>query len=313
MGFVMKKVKKFFKNNYVVIIPFLTTLFLYFFGAFINKIYPFGEETFLYSDMFEQYISYFNYVKDAILNGESLFSSFSFSLGQNFYGILTYFCMSPLNIIILLSSKESLPFFILFIVSLKLALSSMNMAILLKTKLKSNLSIIIFAIIYGFMTYNLVYSTNIMWLDPVYLLPVIILGLEKLEKGKPLLYLVTLTLSICANYYISFSVCIFLVIYFIYYSLLNKTDFKKFLLNFIKYSIISALLSAVILVPSIFNMIGGKLETTSADFSFNLIYNPINLLYKFLVSDAKILLSDLPFITSSFSVNYHVLILQKYY
>ena len=298
----MRELKKFVKNNYIVIISFLATLFLYFGNTLLNKIYPFGNETFIYSDMYEQYVTYFNYLRDMILSGESLFASFSFSLGQNFYGILTYFCISPLNLIFLLSNNANMPAFILIVVALKLALSSMNMAILLKTKLKSNLSIFVFSLIYGLMTFNITYSVNVMWLDPVYLLPLIVLGLERIAKGKPILYIVTLTIAMCSNYYISFSVCIFLILYFIYYSLLNKVEFKKFLFNFIKYSIISALLSAVVLIPTIFNMIAGKLETTGTDFSFDIMYNPINLLYKFLVSDSKFILNDLPQMTSSLLV-----------
>ena len=301
MGFVMKRVISFVKNNYIIILSFLTTFFIYFLSAFVNKIYPFGTKTFIYSDMFEQYISYFNYVRDAILHGETLFSSFSFTLGQNFYGILTYFCLSPLNLLFLLGTKANLPTFVLLIVTLKLALSSMSMAILLRTKLKNKFVIFIFSVIYSLMTYNLTYSTNVMWLDVVYLLPLIILGLERLEE-KPMLYLITLTIAICSNYYISFPVCIFLVIYFIYYTISNKTNFKKILFNFIKYSIIAALLSSVVLIPTVFNMLSGKFETTPADFSFDIIYNPYYLIYKFLVSDFKVLLTDMPHITSSLLV-----------
>ena len=298
----MRDLKKFIKNNYIVIISFLATLFLYLCNALINKIYPFGSETFIYSDMFEQYVSYFNYVRDMILSGENILASFSFSLGQNFYGILTYFCTSPINVLFLFSNSANIPAFILAVVAIKLALSSMNMAILLKTKLKSNISILVFSLIYGLMTFNITYSVNVMWLDPVYLLPLIILGLEKLSKGKPILYLVTLTIAMCSNYYIAFPVCIFLVMYFFYYALLNKVEFKKFLFNFIKYSLLAAILSSVILIPTAFNMVAGKLETTGTDFSFELRYNPIYLLYKFLVSDSKILLDDLPQLTSSLLV-----------
>lgn len=298
----MKRIKLFVKNNYIIIIPFFTTLFLYLLNAIINKIYPFGNETFIYSDMSEQYSIYFSYIKDIIFSGNSLFSSFSFSLGQNFYGIFTYFCASPLNIIFLFSTRETIPIFVLILVLLKLSLASMNMAILLRTKLKNNISIFMFSILYGLMSYNLVYSTNIMWLDPMYLLPLIILGFEKMLAGKPKLYLITLTLAMCSNYYIAFSVCIFLIIYFIYYSLLNKISLKKGIYIFIKYSIIATLLSAVILLPTIFNMLDGKFETTDADFSFKLLYNPLYLFYRFLAGDVKIVMSDLPFITSSLIV-----------
>ena len=298
----MKRIKLFVKKNYIVIIPFFTTLFLYLLNAFINKIYPFGEETFIHSDMMEQYAIYFSYLKDAFVSGNNLFSSFSFSLGQNFYGIFTYFCASPLNIIFLFSTKSTIPIFILLLVSLKLALASMNMAILLRSKLKNNLSIFIFSIVYGLMGYNLTYSVNIMWLDPMYLLPLIILGMEKMIKGKPLLYVIALTLAMCSNYYIAFSVCIFLAIYFIYYHLLDKKDFKKHLYLFIKYSLIATLLSSVILIPTLFNMLDGKFVTTPADFSFKTLYNPIYLIYRFFVGDNKNLMSDMPNISSSLIV-----------
>lgn len=298
----MKRMKLFVKKNYIIIIPFFATFFLYLIGVILNKIYPFGNQIFIYSDMAEQYAVYFGYIKNMLLTGNNLFSSFSFSLGQNFYGILTYFCASPLNIIFLLSNIETMPIFVLALVMIKISLSSMTMAILLRSKLKNNLSILIFSVLYGLMTYNLVYSTNIMWLDPMYLLPLIVLGLEKLIDGKPMLYLVTLTLAMWTNYYIAFPVCIFLIMYFIYYELINKGEFKKHLISFIKYSIIAFLLSAVILIPTAFNMFVGKLETTSADFSFNLMYNLKFLIYKFLVGDVKNILSDLPFITSSLIV-----------
>ncbi len=298
----MKRIKKFVKNNYIIIIPFFTTLFLYLLNAIINKIYPFGNETFIYSDMSEQYAIYFGYLKDVLISGNNLFSSFSFTLGQNFYGIFTYFCSSPLNIIFLLSTKSTIPIFIFILVLLKLSLASMNMAILLRTKLKNNLSIFIFSILYGLMSYNLTYSVNIMWLDPMYLLPLIVFGLERMFKEKPLIYVLALTLAMCSNYYIAFPVCIFLAIYFIYYHLLNKENFKKHLWQFIKYSLVAVLLSSVILIPTIFNMLDGKFETTASDFSFKLMYNPLYLIYRFFVGDNRDLMKDNPFITSSLIV-----------
>ena len=116
----MERVKLFVKKNYIIIIPFFTTLFLYLINTIVNKIYPFGNDTFIYSDMSEQYAIYFSYLKDCIMSGNNLFSSFSFSLGQNFYGIFTYFLSSPLNVIFLLSTKSTIPIFILFLVIFKL-------------------------------------------------------------------------------------------------------------------------------------------------------------------------------------------------
>lgn len=55
-----------------------------------------------------------------------------------------------------------------------------------------------------------------MWLDCIFLFPLIALGLEKLvTEGKYRLYCISLALCILSNYYISIMVCIFLVLYFL--------------------------------------------------------------------------------------------------
>ena len=298
----MKRIKGFIKRNYLFIISFFLTLFLYFLILIFNR--NLSNETILYSDMYEQYSVFFNYLRDSILNKAGLFNSFSFSLGQNFYGILTYFCISPLNLILLFSSSANMPYFILILVLLKFGLASGTMSIYLKSKYGNNLFIILFSLLYGLMAYNLTYYVNIMWLDCVYLLPLIILGFEKLIKSdKSLLYIITLTLAIITNYYIAFSICIFLIIYFIYYILLNRINkVKKQLLKFARCSIIAVLLSSIVLIPTVFNMLDGKFVNTTSTVSFSLSYNPFYLIYKFIVGDNKILLSDLPLITSSIVV-----------
>ena len=60
------------------------------------------------------------------------------------------------------------------------------------------------------------YNWNVMWLDCIFLFPLIALGLEKLvSEGKFKLYVISLGLCILSNYYISIMVCIFLVLYFL--------------------------------------------------------------------------------------------------
>lgn len=300
----MKRIKGLLKENYIIIISFFITLFLYFLILILNK--NLSIETILYSDMYEQYSIFFNYVRECIFNNQGLFNSFSFSLGQNFYGILTYFCLSPLNIILFFSNSSNMPYFMLALVLMKFGLSASTMAYYLKQKYSNKKTIILFSMLYGLMAYNLTYYVNIMWLDCVYLLPLIILGLEKMiDKNKPLLYIISLTLAIYSNYYIAFSICIFLIIYFLYYVFLirisKKVIFRK-LLSFIKNSLIAVLLSAVVLIPTVFNMLDGKFSNSEASMSFSLNYNPLFLLYKFIVGDNKILLSDLPLLSSSLLV-----------
>lgn len=64
--------------------------------------------------------------------------------------------------------------------------------------------------------YLAAYNWNVMWLDCIFLFPLIALGLEKLvTEGKYRLYCISLALCILSNYYISIMVCIFLVLYFL--------------------------------------------------------------------------------------------------
>lgn len=69
---------------------------------------------------------------------------------------------------------------------------------------------------YALSAYSAAYSWNIMWLDCIVLIPLIMLGLEKLvDENKCYLYCISLGLCIFTNYYISIMVCISVCLYFI--------------------------------------------------------------------------------------------------
>lgn len=73
-----------------------------------------------------------------------------------------------------------------------------------------------FGMFYALSAYSAAYSWNIMWLDCIVLIPLIMLGLEKLvDENKCYLYCISLGLCIFTNYYISIMVCISVCLYFI--------------------------------------------------------------------------------------------------
>ena len=91
-----------------------------------------------------------------------------------------------------------------------------------------------------------------MWLDVVYMAPLVFMGIEKLIKGKPLMYLITLSLSIFFNFYIAYMLCLFCVIYFLYelfliYKVNEFKYYKKILFTFILYSLLAVLLNAFLM------------------------------------------------------------------
>lgn len=54
---------------------------------FIGKeIYPFGDRSFLRTDLYHQYAPFFQELKDKLANGESLFYTWDIGLGIKLYG-----------------------------------------------------------------------------------------------------------------------------------------------------------------------------------------------------------------------------------
>ena len=72
------------------------------------KIYPFEKADLLVSDLYYVYAPIFNYIRDAIFSGRGIFNSFSFTMGQSMIGNLAYYCMSPLNLLLLFSNIDNI-------------------------------------------------------------------------------------------------------------------------------------------------------------------------------------------------------------
>lgn len=215
----MKKIRKYKYYILSFLIP-MSLLLIYF---FINNIRP---DNLLISDMRNQYIALFNYERDVLLGNESILYSFNNGLGGSMIATISYYLSSPLNILVVLFKKENLALFVLVILLLKVGLCGLNMNIFLKYKFKiSNCMILIFSICYALMNYIINYYFNIMWLDSIYLLPLVIMGIDKLMKeNKKGLYCISLFMTIISNFYTGYMVCIFSTLYFFIICLLI---FKK--------------------------------------------------------------------------------------
>lgn len=89
---------------------------------------------------------------------------------------------------------------------------------------------LIFSTAYALAAYNIVYQSNLMWLDGVILLPLVMCGLHRLVKERRfLLYTVSLALAIILNYYIGFMMCLFSALVFAYYLFAEKISRSELL------------------------------------------------------------------------------------
>ena len=248
----MKKYKKLIYGVLSFFIPFLLLVILFFLKGFFDK------KTVIYTDTYVQYYPLFNYLK-AIFNGTaSIFYSFNKNLGGTMFGTFFYYLSSPINIFVKFISRENIMLFFLWLIIFKISLCSLSMYLYMTYKHKKcNLLIVCFSVCYGLMGYNINFFINFMWLDVVALAPIVLIGLDKLiNKESPLLYIVSLFISIFSNYYISYMLCIFCVLYFLYEVFLNYTDKKEILQlskKFIIISLLTGLMCSFFLIPCFFS------------------------------------------------------------
>ncbi len=226
--------------------------------------WPFGEKTGMAVDMHHQYAPLLSGLRDAILNGDLSLYNFEVGLGANYLSLAAYYLASPFNLLLLLFPENLLAEGILFITILKNALCGAMFALCVQQIFgKKGLLIPTVSVMYSLMMYLLAYSWNVMWLDVVMILPLVVYGFERLMRtGKFLTYVLSLAYALYANYYLAFMLCIFLVLYYITYTLRARRDSQVLALSFVRfagYSVLAAGLVACLLIPVYF-----ALKLTSA-------------------------------------------------
>lgn len=239
--------------KHVLFLAFLLPVVLMLALFVIKSIYPFGDRSFLSADLYHQYMPFFSELLRKVRAGEGLDFSFHVGIGSNFLALFVYYLASPLHVFSLLVPQDFLIEFISYLIVLKTGLCGLTAAIYLKEHFKTeDGAVLFFSLFYAFSGFMAAYNYNIMWVDCVWLLPLIVLGLERLVKeGKYGLYCVTLALSIFTNFYISIMICIFLVLYFIVLLVTNGGHRLRSMGLFALFSLLAGGMAAVLLVPEV--------------------------------------------------------------
>ena len=230
----------------------------------IQGISPFGERSLAILDAKEQYISFSAFLADILRSGDSLRYSWKLLLGGPMAGLLGYYLASPFELLFLLFPEEEYLAAYDIVIALKLALSGLTMALWLKEKKGIQPSSLLLSTAYALSGFTIVLGWCVMWLDSVYMLPLIALGLDRIAEGKrPFLYTISLGVAIIFNYYTGYMLCIFSVLYYIYLRLCgNQGRLIREDGIFCIGSLTAALLAAGMLFPVAAAMQG------SADLSF---------------------------------------------
>lgn len=256
------------KTTYLL--SFLVPIFLMLLIFCAKEIFPFGDRSFLRTDLYHQYAPFTKAMRRLLREGGSFFYTWESGLGTNFLSEYGYYLASPTNWLLILIPESLVIEFISYMVILKIGLCGLSMSFYLtKHNQKTDFAIVLFSIFYALSGYISAYSWNIMWLDSIIMFPIVIWAVERLVKeDKCFLYTFTLAFSILTNYYISIMFCLFLPIYFIVQLLLLDTEklreykipaqtvqlykwpnYWKKIFNFCLFSLLAGGLAAIILVP----------------------------------------------------------------
>lgn len=270
---------KVLKNSLLIILSFLFPAMIAGIAYGANGIYPFGGKTILISDMEGQYIDFYCRLYDILKNNGSLFYSWQCGMGHNFTGLFAYYLASPFSFLILFFKLKNLPDALYFIYLFKIGASGVTFFVYIK-KLDERLPdalYIMFSSLYALMSYCIVYSFNIMWLDGIVFLPLVLLGVEGIIRhNKYILFTISLSITFISNFYISYMVGLFSFLYFIasYYSAYGFQ--KKVFIRKLKIFMLSALLSAgcaaFLMVPAFFALKNGvgMQKISILDFGINI-------------------------------------------
>ncbi len=308
---IKKRAVSFFSSKLFAsfIIPFTMMMCVY---AFV-KVFPFGKSSVLIYDLNGQYVYFFEALREAIWGDGSLLYSFSRSLGGEFGGIYAYYLASPLSYLVAIFPKENLIDALFLILLTKTGLCGLCFSYMLSKETRLGyLTTIALSSAYALSAYSVVMQHNTMWIEGMYLFPLLIVGLKALVyERKYKLYTATLALTLLCNYYIGYMSCIFVFIFFFWLIVSERGKFSisERLINFVRrlarvgvFSVIGIMIAALLIIPAYYSLTFGKTTFTDPSYAFRLKFNPMLLLMKSAITSYDTLQgSGLPFIWCSTS------------
>lgn len=243
------------KTRWLYLTAFLTPMLIIGFMWAVCGVIPFGSRMILAHDQWHQYYPFYLDLRDRLQNGESLFHSWTTGMGTNYLSLFAYYLASPLNLLAaLLPESLVMPWYTLAVL-IRLGLAGLFCTVFLhKTFGRDELVLVFFSTAYALCGFLMGYYWNAIWLDTVALLPLVTLGTFSLLRDRRfVLYVVSLCLSVYCSYYIGLFICIWVVLLFIGWHVVNWDDLAGFWTRFwriLLFSLVAVGMTALLTIPA---------------------------------------------------------------
>ena len=222
----------------------------------LDGAYPFGHGTVAWCDMVQQVIPLLIDFKDILAGKDGVFLNLNNAAGMDMWAVIFFFLASPFSFLAAFVKKTDMLYFANILVMLKLMVCGGTASLYLyKTFRKlSPVWVTALGILYGLSGYGLMYYQNVIWLDMMYLFPLLLLSLDMLfEKKRVTPYILVLAAMMTINYYIGYMAVIFIMLF----TGISLTAVRRektggdTAVRFIFGSFTAALMTAVVWLPSL--------------------------------------------------------------
>lgn len=258
----MQKIKKLLP----FIIPPIAVMFILGLNFYNNGVFPFGEGTIAWCDMTQQVIPLLADLKDILTGKAGVFLNFQNAGGMNMWAVIFFFVASPFSLLVAFVEKTDIIYFVNILLFLKLMTCSVTSMVYFKSCQKQlpDMWAGIFSVVYAFSGYAMLYYQNIIWLDMMYLFPLLIVAFRSMFESKKIApYVAVLTAFMIVNYYISYMIVIFILLFMGLFCFRYRKDenYRQAPVHFVIGSMLAAMLSAVVWIPSFIQYLGsGRTE-----------------------------------------------------
>lgn len=223
----------------------------------VFRFFPFGTGTISWCDMNQQVIPFLMDFKNILDGKADMFLNLQNAGGMNFWGVFLFFISSPFSFLILLVDKASVYQYVNILLLLKMMTCALAASIYFRKRYSdlNFLQVTALSVMYAFCGYTMFYYQNIVWLDAMYLFPLLLLSLHRLaQEKKPLCYIIVFSAILTVNFYLSYMVVIFLIlsagVWLLFFS--DEAERKYLILLFGLSTLVSGLLTGVVWLPSLF-------------------------------------------------------------
>ena len=173
-----------------IIFPAFFVMYFMMVFYYQNSMYPFGTRSLSWCDMSQQVVPLLNQFKD-ILDGKSgFFLNMKNSGGMNFFGVFFFFLASPFTFLVKFVDKADMMMFANVLVALKMSATAFtaSLCFTLCRKKLDPFSVMLLSVMYPVSGYAMMYFQNIIWLDMMYLFPLLMIALDRItRRQKPLM------------------------------------------------------------------------------------------------------------------------------